>query len=124
MQFYIFGNTQYKSICNLGRFTLYFPLTGYLYRFIMEDVKIPLPKIPVKFLDQFRAFIRLDGKSYATENTYVHWVRQFILFNNKQHPGTLNHAHVEAYLSHLAIKLDASPNTQKTALNALSLIHI
>jgi integron integrase len=89
----------------------------------MEDVKIPLPKNPVKFLDQFRAFIRLDGKSYATENTYVHWVRQFVLFHNKQHPSTLNHVHVEAYLSHLALKLDTSPNTQKTALNAVMFLY-
>lgn len=44
----------------------------------MEDVKVPIPAKPLKFIDQFRAFIRLDGKSYATENTYVYWVRQLI----------------------------------------------
>lgn len=89
----------------------------------MEDVKIPLPKNPTKFLDQFRAFIRLDGKSYATENTYVYWVRQFILFHNKKHPKELTHKHVEAYLSHLSLRLDASPNTQKTALNAVMFLY-
>jgi hypothetical protein len=39
----------------------------------MEGVKVPLPAQPQKFLNQLRAFIRLDGKSYATENTYVYW---------------------------------------------------
>lgn len=55
----------------------------------MEGVKVPIPAQPQKFLDQFRAFIRLDGKSYATENTYVYWVRQYILYHQKKHPSTL-----------------------------------
>ncbi|MDR7088952.1 hypothetical protein J2X05_000955 [Cellvibrio fibrivorans] len=38
----------------------------------MEDVRIPLPPSPTKFLDQFRVFIRTDGKSYSTENIYVY----------------------------------------------------
>ncbi len=89
----------------------------------MENVKIPLPANPVKFLDQFRAFIRLDGKSYATENTYVYWVHQYILFHGKEHPAKLSHIEVAAYLSHLAIAGNASPNTQKTALNAIMFLY-
>lgn len=89
----------------------------------MENVKIPLPVKPVKFLDQFRAFIRLDGKSYATENTYVYWVHQYILFHHKAHPSTLGSLQVAAYLSHLALAGNASPNTQKTALNAIMFLY-
>jgi integron integrase len=89
----------------------------------MENVKIPLPLKPVKFLDQFRAFIRKDGKSYATENTYVHWVHQYILFNHKEHPEKLGAKHIEAYLSHLALVSEAAPNTQKTALNAIMFLY-
>jgi integron integrase len=89
----------------------------------MENVKIPLPSNPVRFLDQFRAFIRKDGKSYATENTYVHWVHQYILFNNKKHPSTLGAKEIEAYLSHLALVSEAAPNTQKTALNAIMFLY-
>ncbi|MES2824362.1 MAG: integron integrase [Pseudomonadota bacterium] len=89
----------------------------------MEDVKAPLPTTPIKFMDQFRAFIRLDGKSYATENTYVYWVRQFILYHQKQHPKDLDKTAIEAYLSHLSLSCDASPNTQKTALNALMFLY-
>lgn len=89
----------------------------------MENVKIPLPSEPIRFLDQFRAFIRKDGKSYATENTYVHWVHQYILFNKKEHPAKLGAKHVEAYLSHLALVSEAAPNTQKTALNAIMFLY-
>jgi integron integrase len=85
----------------------------------MEDIRIPLPSVPTKFMDQFRTFIRLDGKSYATENTYAYWVRQFILYHNKKHPKELDSVAITAYLSHLSLGINASPNTQKTALNAL-----
>jgi len=89
----------------------------------MENVKTPLPLKPVKFLDRLRAFIRLDGKSYATENTYVYWVYQYILFHNKTHPAKMGSAHVEAYLSHLALVSNTAPNTQKTALNAIMFLY-
>ena len=49
----------------------------------MENVKIPLPQKPTRLLDKFRTFIRLDGKSYSTENTYVYWVHQYILSATK-----------------------------------------
>lgn len=89
----------------------------------MEGVKVPIPAQPQKFLDQFRAFIRLDGKSYATENTYVYWVRQYILHHQKKHPSTLGSDEIKDYLSHLALKQNTSPNTQKTALNALMFMY-
>lgn len=89
----------------------------------MEDVRIPLPASPTKFLDQLRVFIRTDGKSYSTENTYVYWVKQFILFNNKAHPKHLGNQEVEAFLTHLSVAKDASPNTQKLALNALMFLY-
>lgn len=89
----------------------------------MEDVKVPIPAKPLKLIDQFRAFIRLDGKSYATENTYVYWVKQYILFNDKTHPSQLGAGEVTDFLTHLALKMNTSPNTQKTALNALMFLY-
>jgi integron integrase len=89
----------------------------------MEDVKVPIPAKPLKLIDQFRAFIRLDGKSYATENTYVYWVKQYILFNDKTHPSQLGASEVTDFLTHLALKMNTSPNTQKTALNALMFLY-
>lgn len=89
----------------------------------MEGVKVPIPAQPQKFFDQFRAFIRLDGKSYATENTYVYWVRQYILYHQKKHPSALGVVELREYLSHLALQQNTSPNTQKTALNALMFMY-
>lgn len=89
----------------------------------MEDVKIPLPDSPSRFLDQLRLFIRNDGKSYATENTYIYWVKQFILFHNKLHPSVMGNSEITSYLTHLANTRDASPNTQKLALNSLMFLY-
>jgi hypothetical protein len=39
-----------------------------------------------KLLDQMRLVLRLKHMSIRTEDTYVHWVRRFILFHHKRHP--------------------------------------
>ena len=39
-----------------------------------------------KVLDQVRDMIRLKHYSIRTEETYVNWIRRFILFHNKRHP--------------------------------------
>jgi integron integrase len=89
----------------------------------MDDVKIPLALSSTKFLDQLRTFIRTDGKSYATEKTYLYWVKQFILFHNKKHPKEMGVQEIEAYLTHLAINCNAAPNTQKLVLNVLMFLY-
>lgn len=85
----------------------------------MDNIPTRLPDKPVRFFDQYRAYIRLDGKSYATENTYTLWAKKFILFHQKRHPRTMGKAEIEEFLSDLSLKGNASPNTQRTALNAL-----
>lgn len=84
-----------------------------------DDVPVPIPAKPVKFVDQLRQFIRSQNKSWSTERTYIYWAKQYIYFHNKQHPSTLNASHIEAFLSHLAVQRYASPSTQGTALNAI-----
>lgn len=41
---------------------------------------------PRKLLDQVRDALRLKQYAYCTEETYVLWIRQYILFHNKSHP--------------------------------------
>jgi len=41
---------------------------------------------PKKLLEQVRDAIRVKHYSYRTEETYVQWIRSFILFHNKHHP--------------------------------------
>jgi len=89
----------------------------------MDDIRKPLPAAPVKFMDQFRAFIRIKRLAYATEKTYCRWVKDFIRFHDRRHPKELGAKHVDAYLSHLVLGHHVSINTQKTALNALVFLY-
>ena len=42
----------------------------------MDDVPIPIPPQPSRFMQQFRALMRCRQMAYSTEKTYAHWVCQ------------------------------------------------
>lgn len=88
----------------------------------MDDVRHGIPEYPTRFLDLLRQHIRSAGLAYRTEQTYVHWVRRYILFHNKQHPKTLSAVHIEQFLNHLTAR-SCSVGTQRVALNALIYVY-
>ncbi|PSU43436.1 recombinase XerD [Photobacterium frigidiphilum] len=83
------------------------------------DIPKPLNSTSSQFLQKFTAFIRVRGLSYATEKTYLHWVKRFILFNQYRSMEEISTNDIASFLEHLTLKLDVTVNTQKTALNAL-----
>lgn len=58
-----------------------------------------------------------------TVETYLHWIKFFILFHKKQHPKHLQEGHVEQFLTHLAVSRNVAVQTQALALNALSFLY-
>jgi len=68
---------------------------------------------------------RFAGKSLfaSKEEAYLGWIRRFILFNGKKHPGEMGASEVEIYLTHLAVDERVSTSTQKQALNALAFLY-
>jgi integron integrase len=78
---------------------------------------------PRRFLDQVRDAIRIKNYSYRTEETYVHWIKRFILFHGKRHPNQMGAAEVSKFLSHLAVIRNVSGSTQNQALNALVFLY-
>ncbi len=74
---------------------------------------------PKKLLDQVREAIRLKHYSLSTEETYVAWIRRYILFHNKRHPNEMGAPEVQAFLTHLAVKEHVAASTQNQALSAL-----
>jgi integron integrase len=76
-----------------------------------------------KLLQQVRDLMRRRHYSPRTEQTYLHWMRQFIFFTNKQHPSTLGAAEVTAFLSHLASARHVSASTQNQALAAILFLY-
>ena len=67
--------------------------------------------------------LRLKHFSLKTEKSYVHYIREFILFHNKQHPREMGVAEIRAYLSHLAVEKNVAASTQTVALSALLFLY-
>jgi len=76
-----------------------------------------------KLLDRVRQIIRLKNYSYATEKSYVYWIRRFILFHDKQHPKMMGEAEIERFLNHLATERNVSASTQNQAFCAIIFLY-
>jgi integron integrase len=76
-----------------------------------------------KLLDQVRDTLRLKHYSIRTENSYVDWIRRYILFHNKRHPREMGAPEVQAFLTHLAVKENVAASTQNQALSALLFLY-
>lgn len=50
-----------------------------------------------KCLEQVRDKIRYKHYSLSTENTYISWIKQYMLFNSKRHPTEMGAAEVEKF---------------------------
>jgi hypothetical protein len=70
-------------------------------------------------LDQVREVARFKHFSIRTEEAYVHTIKRYILFHNKQHPSNMGPGEIRAYLSHLATDGGVTASTQNVALAAL-----
>ena len=57
-----------------------------------------------RLLEVAREAIRRRHYSYRTEETYLHWMKRFVLFSGKRHPRELGAAEVTAFLNHLALE--------------------
>jgi integron integrase len=88
----------------------------------MESADPASPK-PPKLLEQVRQHLRALHYSLRTEETYLHWIKRFILFHGKRHPRTMGAPEVEAFLSYLAVDRDVAASTQNLALSALLFLY-
>jgi integron integrase len=78
---------------------------------------------PKKLLDQVRDLLRIKHYSYRTEESYVAWIRRYILFHDKRHPKEMGIPEIEAFLSYLAINENVTASTQNVALSALIFLY-
>jgi integron integrase len=114
-----------------------------------REVFLPNPKL--KFLEQCREVMRFKHLSLRTEETYLQWIRRFILFHRRRadsareyqpsserygttgagpaggwiwrHPREMGEAEVRAFLTDLAVNGGVSAGTQYQALNALLFLY-
>ena len=76
-----------------------------------------------KSLDQVRHNIRFKHYSLCAENTYLSWIKQFILYHGKRLPVDMAAAEVEAFLTYLAAQRQVSSSTQNQALSAILFLY-
>ena len=78
---------------------------------------------PKKLLDQVRDALRMKHYSMRTEQSYVSWIKRYILFHRKKHPKDMGKLEIEAFLTYLAVDLKVSRSTQNQAFNALLFLY-
>ncbi len=78
---------------------------------------------PPRLLDQVRLTCQRRHYSPRTADSYVYWVRAYVLFHGKRHPRELGEKDLERYLNHLAAERHVSASTQTQALNALVFLY-
>ncbi|HEX7173691.1 MAG TPA: phage integrase N-terminal SAM-like domain-containing protein [Pyrinomonadaceae bacterium] len=76
-----------------------------------------------QLLDRVRGAVRARHYSIRTEEAYLRWIREYILFFNKRHPSELGAPEVGAVVSHLAVQRNVAASTQKQALSALLFLY-
>ena len=59
----------------------------------------------------FRTYTTPRDTTLRTEETYVHWIKRFILFHGKRHPREMGAPELEAFLSSLAVTRKGSAST-------------
>ena len=76
-----------------------------------------------RLLDQVGNVIRVKHYSIRTEQSYVQWIRRYILFHNKKHPKDMGEKEINAFLKHLAVNRNVSASTQTQALSAILFLY-
>ena len=80
-----------------------------------------MPKSPL--LERVRNAIRIRHYSLRTEQSYIHWIRRFILFHKKRHPNDMGEREISAFLTDLAVNRNVAASTQNQALSAILFLY-
>ena len=85
--------------------------------------QVNMQKAPRKLLDQVSDAIRVKHYSLRTEKTYKDWIKRYILFHNKQHPGNMGVDEIQSFITHLATQQTLSASSQNQALSAVMFLY-
>jgi len=78
---------------------------------------------PPKRMEQMRQALCSRHYSPRTEQSYLHWVRQFIHHHHLRHPAEMAKPEINAFLTHLAVARKVSASTRNQALLALLFLY-
>jgi len=70
-----------------------------------------------------REKMRTRHLALRSEQTYLQWIRRYVVFHKRRHPRELGATEVEQFLTHLAVARKVSAATQNQALQALLFLY-
>jgi len=76
-----------------------------------------------ELLRQIRKQCRLRHYSVRTEESYIRWINQFLVFTSMRNPAGTGKAEITAFLTHLAGTKTLAPSTQNQALSSLVFLY-
>ena len=76
-----------------------------------------------RLMDLVRNALRVRHYSLRTEQSYMQWIKRYILYHNKRHPAEMGKSEISEFLSYLAVKKHVSASTQNQALSALLFLY-
>ena len=69
----------------------------------MDDIPPLISPNSDKLLDRLRTDMRARGYAYATERTYLHWIKRFIFHQRYRHPADMGKDEIESFLKYLTV---------------------
>jgi integron integrase len=78
---------------------------------------------PKKLLDQVSEALRTKHYAYRTEQTYVDWIKRYILFHKKRHPKDMGVNEIREFIAYLATERKVATSTQNQALSAILFLY-
>ena len=75
------------------------------------------------FLNSIKDYMLVHRYSRRTIDSYLYWIKYFIVFNGKKHPDQMGAAEAERFLTFLAVERNVAAATQAIALNALVFLY-
>lgn len=82
-----------------------------------------MPHQESPFLKSIEAFMFKHHYSKRTIQTYLPWIRRYIVFHGMRHPRDMGDPEVEAFLDALILRHGVAKQTQALALNALCFLY-
>lgn len=77
----------------------------------------------IQVLNATRMTIQLKHYSIRTEDSYVRWIQQFLLFSGRRNPFLMAKQEVTQFLSYLALQRNVSASTQNQAFAAILFLY-
>ncbi len=74
---------------------------------------------PKKLLDQVSEALRAKHYGFRTQQTYIDWIKCYIIFHKKRHPKDMGADEIRDFIAYLATERKVATSTQNQALSAI-----